>query len=271
MSFFLLSMLVLSPVPSGKQGNTPFIVVNPDTLVQEEQSSSSLAGLTGELASIIGLEGGHFGVGIVNLVTGESISRSESGRFYIGLPNVITGTCGIDLSASGEFPLETLVGRDVTLWEKLSRAQQGSVEASQRPFYDLGLDRMRDWLAEQDFNGTEIYGVQLEWEGAPDVDANLTTVNDCLAMLEIVYANLDIPAVRRIVMNPELGRALESVLGSSSTVYGWTSTGVGHRDITLIVFTPAGGKYGLVVLADNLCCPEKADLAFSRLLDAVID
>jgi hypothetical protein len=270
MSLFLVSMLVLSPVQPEKQGGIP-IVVNPDTLVQEESGTGSLAGLTGELASIIGLEGGHFGVGIVDLESGESISRSEGGRFYIGLPNVITGSCGMDLSASGEFSLETVVGRDVMLWEKLSRAQQGSVEASQRPFFDIGIERIREWLDESGFDETEVYGVQLEWEGAPEVEANLTSVDDCLAMLEIVYANLEVPVARRIVMNPDLGPALESSLGSSSTVYGWISTGVGHRDITLIVFTPDGGRYGLVVLADNLCCPEKADLAFTRLLDAVSD
>lgn len=271
MSLLLVSMLVLSPARPDKQGGTPFIVVNPDTLVQQEEASGNLAGISGELSSIVSLEGGHFGVGVVDLVSGESVHRSEGGRFFMGMPNVATGACVIDLSASGVFPMDSLVARIESIEEVLRRAQQGGIDASNRPFHDVGSNLIDSWLVEQGFSDTELNGVQLTWEGAPEVDPNYTTVEDCLGMLRIVYDNMDTPSTRRVTTGPELGSALESSIPAGTTVYGWISTGDSHRDITLILYTPDGGRYGMVVLADELCCPEKADLAFTRLLDAVVD
>jgi len=271
MNILIFSCMVLSMNASSKQSGTPFIVINPDTLVTQTEGSSSLSGAGSQMSRIITLEGGHFGVGIIDLSSGESMSRSESGRFFMGMPNVITGTCGIDLSSTGEFPLDSIVAREETLWQLLRRAQQGGREASQRPFFDIGLGRMNSWLDSKGLVDTEIIGVQLVWEGAPVVEENLTTVDDCLQLLEIVYRNLDVPAVRRIVMNPDLGDAIEASIESGSTVYGWISTGEEHRDITVIVLTPQGEKFGLVVLADNLCCAAKADLAFTQLLESVTD
>jgi hypothetical protein len=271
MSMLLVTILLMSPAQPGKQGGVPFIVVNPDTLAQQESGSGDLSGVQGDLASIISLEGGHFGVGVVDLESGETAARSEAGRFFIGLPNVATAACVIDLASTGEFPMDNLVARIETIEEVLRRAQQGGVDASNRPFHDIGADRIDSWLAQKGFTGTELHGVQLLWEGAPEVDPNYTTVEDCLGMLRVVYENMDTPSTRRITSNPELGAALESEIPPGTTVYGWTSTGDGHRDLTLILYMPDGRRYGMVVLADDLCCSEKADLAFSMLLDAVAD
>jgi hypothetical protein len=270
MSLLLVSMLVLSPGPLEKQGGIP-IVANPDTLVQSEESSFDLSSISGELTSIIGLQGGHFGVGIVDLESGQSVSRSEGGRFFIGLPNVITATCAMEFSEEGIFPMDSLVAWRETLEELLRRAQEGGLTASQSPFYDLGHERMLEWLAEKGFDDTEINGVQLTWEGAPEVDPNYTSVEDCLGMLSIVDGYMDVPSTRRITRNPQLGPALESEMPAGATVYGWVSTDDGHRALTLILYLADGRKYGMVVLADELCCPEKADLAFTMLLDAVTD
>jgi hypothetical protein len=271
MSILLVSILLMSPAQPGKQGGVPFIVVNPDTLAQQESGSGDLSGIQGDLASIISLEGGHFGVGVVDLESGESVTRSEGGRFFIGMPNVATAACAIDLASTGEFPMDSLVARIETIEEVLRKAQQGMVDASNRPFHDIGADRIDSWLAQEGYTGTELHGVQLLWAGAPEVEPNYTTVEDCLGMLEAVYGHMDTPSTRRITSNPELGSALDSEIPPGTSVYGWTSTGDSHRDLTLILYMPDGRRYGMVVLADDLCCPEKADLAFTLLLDAVVD
>jgi len=271
MNILIFSCMVLSMNASSKQGGTPFIVINPDTLITQEDGISTLSGLGGELSNIITLEGGHFGAGVIDLSSGETISRSESGRFLMGLPNVITGTCGISLSSIDEFPLDSLVAREEQLWQLLRRAQQNNLEGSQSVIWDIGAERINDWLDSRGLTDTDVYGVQLGWEGAPEFDQNLTTVDDCLELLEITYSHLGAPDVRRAILNPDLGEAIEASIESGSTVYGWISTGEDHRDITLIVLTPRGEKYGLVLLADDLCCAAKADLAFTMLMGAVAD
>lgn len=132
-----------------------------------------------------------------------------------------------------------------------------------------GPEVLNNWLVEEGYTSSFFPGVQLDWEGAPEVAASYTTVNDCLDFMEIVYEALGELPVRRMTSNPPLSTDLELALGDENIVYGWISGRGDTRSINLIVSTPEGEKYGVCVLTNDLCCAAKADLGFTRIWEAL--
>ncbi|PIE51300.1 hypothetical protein CSA37_12175 [Candidatus Fermentibacteria bacterium] len=264
MTVLLISLLFLTPSSGMKQGGAP-----PMLLDQEGYSASQAEGLPSGLSAALdnayNLPGGSFGVGVIDLNTGERMTRNSSESFMMDTPDIVAAAYSVSRHLSGEFRLDSIVRRDTQLWMMLRNGQQGSREQLVAAVYHCdGFEPLARWL-ENNHSGTVFNNVARDWEGAPEYDPNYTTADDCLDFMEIVYSALDDRAVRRITTNPPLSDDLNNLIQDDNIVYGWTSGRGDTRCINLIVFKPDGSRYGVCVLGNDLCCPAKADLAFRHL------
>jgi hypothetical protein len=269
MTALILGFLLAAPWAPAKTGGLPPMLLDPQGLV-----SGQSGGLPGNLGSVldqvVALPGATFGVGVVDLKTGERITRNGTRRFYMDTPDIINAAVCVSRHRSGEFPLDSLIARDEQLWQIARRGQQGSREATQSILYYMGgPEHVASWLAATGHTTSRFEGVQLDWAGAPTVAPSYTTVSDCLDFMEIVYGALDLISVRRMTSNPPLSEDLQATLGSQNIVYGWISDGGSTRCINLIVSRPDGARYGVSVLTGSLCCPGKADLGFTTIWNAL--
>ncbi|HRW77605.1 MAG TPA: hypothetical protein P5207_02960, partial [Candidatus Sabulitectum sp.] len=82
MTALLLSLLLAAPGTGVKQGGLPPMLINPDAY-----SGTSSGGLPSNLGSVmdqvLALPGATFGLGVVDLNTGERLTRNGTRRFYI--------------------------------------------------------------------------------------------------------------------------------------------------------------------------------------------
>jgi hypothetical protein len=266
----LFMSIVLSAMGSAvKTGGLPPMLLNPDSVV-----AAASGGLPSNLGTVfdqvMALPGATFGLGVVDLNTEERLTRNASRRFFIDTPDIVNAAVCVSRNNSGAFPLDSLVARDEQLWQVAARGQQGSREATQSIIYYMGgIERVESWLASSGHSTTKFTGVQLDWGGAPDVEPSYTTVNDCLDFIEIVAGSLDNAAVRRMTKTPPLSADLQATLGTSNVIYGWVSGRGTNRSLNFIISRPDGAKYGITVLANDLCCFAKADLGFSMIWDAL--
>lgn len=268
MTALLLSVLLSAPFAGMKQGGLPPMLINPDAY-----SGTSSEGLPSNLGSVmdqvLALPGATFGLGVVDLNTGERITRNGTRRFQMDTPDIVMAAYSVSRHNTGEFRLDTLVRHETQLWMMIRDAQQGSRERLLAAIIHCGnFDPLHAWLS-SDYPSTVFSGVAREWEGAPETDPNYTTAADCLDFMEIVHGSLGEQAVRRMASNPPLSEDLRAALATDDIVYGWISDGGDTRSINLIVFTPDGAKYGVSVLANDLCCPGKADLGFTTIWNAL--
>lgn len=244
------------------------MLIDPDAY-----SSSSSGGLPSDMGSVLdqvlALPGATFGLGVIDLETGESVTRNGSRRFQIDTPDIVAAAYCISRHNDGIFRLDSLVGRETQLWMKLRNGQQGSREQLVASIYYSGdFQPLWDWL-DANFPNTDFINVARDWAGAPTYDPNLTTPSDCLGFMEIVYGSLDQTVVRRMTSNPPLSDNLETTIDNDDIIYGWISSRGSTRSINMIISRSGGGKYGICVLANDLCCEAKADQAFSMIYSAL--
>jgi hypothetical protein len=255
-----------SPLTAGKQGGSP-IIQNPDTLVSSGSGTVDMEALEAAAAQALDLDGARFGIAVRNFTTGEGFTRG-SGTFEMGTPELILSACAIDLDSRGLFPLDTLSSRGETLADQIIMAREGDIEATMRVGERLE-DLVPGWLSENGFTHTTYSGIQLMWPGAPEVEPNTSSPSDCMGMLALIEARLDNPDIRRLTRNPFTRTALEDIQTSAAPLYGFCSRGDGGQTRSAIAFLPGGSRVGIVVIADGLCCAEKADLAFRILWTAL--
>lgn len=268
MTAILLSMLLAAPLTGVKQGGLPPMLINPDAY--SGQSSDGLPSNLGPVMDqVLALPGASFGLGVVDLQSGERITRNGSRQYQIDTPDIVMAAYSVARHNSGEFRLDTLVRHQTQLWMLIRDGQQGSRERLLAAIIHCGnFEPLHAWLA-ANYPSTIFSGVARDWEGAPETDPNFTTPDDCLDFMEITYGSLDNIAVRRMTSNPPLSDDLELALGDDNIIYGWISSRGDTRSINLIISKPDGAKYGVCVLANDLCCPAKADLGFTTIWNAL--
>ncbi len=245
----------------------PLILQNPDTLVTPSNGLPS--GVAGAVSRAAELDGAVWGIGVIDLRGGDSVTRNLSRRFRLDMPSLPLTAMGIALSNSGEIPLDSMIGRNERFWERLHWAQQGGRGMCAAAIWSIRETRIAEWLSAEGFTGTVINGVYLDTPIPYEPDPNYTTVEDALGFLEIVYRNIENRNARRIGDNPPLSQANRETLGTSNMLYGWFDETGSSRHIFLIVRKPSGEDYGIVILTENLCCPGKADLALSLIWDSL--
>lgn len=260
----LLGVLLAAPGSAVKQGGLPPMLLDPDSYTSE-QSDGLPSGLGSVLDQVIALPGASFGVGVVDFVSGERLTRRGTTRFQMDTPDIVAAAYSVARHNSGEFPLDTLVARDKQLWMMLHNGQQGSREQLVAAIYHCGgFEPLQSWLS-SNYPNTEFNGVTRDWAGAPESAPNYTSVNDCLDFMEFIYSSLDTRVVRRMSTEPFLSSDIDAAIENDNIVYGWISGRGETRCINLIISRPDGAKYGVCVLANDLCCPGKADLAFTTI------
>ncbi len=254
----------------------PSIVQNPDTLVDESPDIFSgttapvLGSATISLASISELDGADFGGGVINLTTGEVLAQIGSGQYSIDDPDIFLLAFAVELMQNGELSPDTVVGRDITIADEFWWAFHGCRESAARAMWTIGLESLSAWVVERGMSDTELHDVQLEWEGAPETEQSVSSVGDIILALSIIHSGMDIPAVVEIMENPEVGDGQASEVGADWDMCGWVDEGQEHKTFFLIARRDGRNDIGLILLADKLCCIEKADLAMLLLWEAAI-
>jgi hypothetical protein len=265
LSLLLLSMVSFPMTSCSLPGQLPLIVQNPDTL----DMGGTWSGGSVSLAAIDGLEGGRFGAAVINLRTGSTLASTGHGVYPLDDPDPILLAFAVELMESGDFPPDSLVGRNFTIKDEFLRAFHGSTEAAARAMWAIGLESLSAWADVRGFSDTELHDVQLEWEGAPVTSPSMTSLSDLTDALEIIASGMDIPAVREIMADPDLGDGQAASVGEGWDMYGWVDAGTEHKTFMLIAESDSGEMLGLVLLCDDLCCEEKADLALMLMWQAV--
>lgn len=261
------ALLAAGSPGSGKQGSTPSILVNPDTVITA--TSIDLDRLEDAAEAAIGMSGGHFGIAVRDFSSGRGFVKTEGGTFDMGSPELILAAMAIDLDAAGTVPLDTLSSRHETLADQVIMAREGDLEATMRIGERMGDVGIAEWLARKGLSSTIYSGTQLLWPGAPAVEPNITTPADCMELLEILEGRLDDPDVRRLARNPFTRTPLEDLQTGSAPIYGFSSRGEGGRCRVAVVSLGAGRTVGIVVLADQLSNPDLADMAFRMVWEAL--
>jgi len=228
-----------------------------------------LAGLIMSIPSIDALEGGDFSAAVVDLQTGEELESTGSGAYPLNDPDVFMLAYVVELMQEGVISPETVVGRDETLAQRFRMAFRGNREAAGRAMWTVGLETLSAWVAENGMNDTELHDVQLAWEGAPETDPSLSSVQDLARALSIIHSGMDMGAVGQILEDPDMGQGHASEVGSGCDLYGWTDQGEDHKTFVLMAIFPDGRELGLILLSDDLCCPEKGDMAMMLLWNLV--
>lgn len=263
-----LMILTAAPGTASKQGDAPSILMNPDTLITA--SSGDIDDLRDAAREVLGLEGGHFAVAVKDFESGESFVETEGGLFDMGSPDLIIASCAIDQDRAGIVSLDTLSSRGETVADQIIMAREGDLEALNRVTGRVLHQDIVSWLEREGFSSTTYSGIQLYWPGAPEIDPNISSPTDCMGMLSIIESRLDEAEIRRLVRNPFTRTGLEELQGGSATIYGLCSRGEdGGRVRAAVVSLPGDHRIGIVVLADQLCCEAKADLAFRMMWEAL--
>ena len=217
------------------------------------------------IPSIDELPGGEFAAAVMDMETGEVLASTGSGVFPLDDPDIFMLAYVVEMMQEGIITPETLVGRDETVADRMRMALSGNREAAGRAMWTVGLETLSAWVAEAGMGNTELHDVQLLWPGAPETDPSLSTLQDVLAALRVIYSGIDMTAVRFIIEDPEMGEGQASDVGEGCDLYGWVDAGAAHKTFILIARQPSGRDLGLVLLSDELCCEEKGDLAMMLL------
>jgi hypothetical protein len=222
---------------------------------------------------VCALEGGSFGVVVKNLASGETVSRNAGSSFDVGNPDLVLVTAAVDFVEAGELDLDAMPGPDESIEQIIRWTAEGNDEAAVKIYCSAGKERFPAWLSENGFDDTEFNSIYLDWEADLDIEVNepnYSTPSDYMGILEHLAERLDAPVVRRLTRDPLSGNSQVNYLQERfAAVYGTSSLEAGGSSRALILVFPDGTKIGVVLLADELCCPSKADLALEMILQAL--
>ena len=175
----------------------------------------------------------------------------------------------VELMKSGDLPPDSSFGRSSTIQNEFWWAFQRDKESAARLMWAIGLESLSAWALDRGLSDTELHDVQLEWEGAPETAPSMTSLADLTDALKIIASGMDIPAVREIMADPDLGEGQAAAVGEGWDLYGWVDAGTDHKTFMLIAESDGGERLGLILLCEGLCCEEKADLALLLMWQAV--
>jgi len=261
-----VSLAAFPAAPAALVGQLPLIVQDADTL----DTGGSYSGGPLSLAAVDNLEGGRFGAAVVDLRTGDILGSTGHGVYPLDDPEPMLLAFAVELMVSGDLPPDSAFGRSSTIQNEFWWAFHQDKESAARLMWAIGLETLSAWAAGQGFSGTELHDVQLEWEGAPETAPSMTSLSDMVGALEIIASGMDIPAVREIMEDPDTGDGQAASVGQGWDLYGWVDGGADHKTYVLIAESPQGEMLGFVLLNDDLCCEEKADLALMLMWQAAV-
>jgi hypothetical protein len=234
--------------------------------------STDLTQLQPALQGISALDGGSFGVMAVDLATGETVGVGTDREYDIGNPDMFAIPCALDRVAGGEQSLDYQVSPDRNFEDILIVAGTGNDEYTSKVFSVIGRDVISSWLSSEGLSDSEVNGVFLDWEGAPVPLPNTSTPADCAQIVLKMNEMLSSSVARRVLADPLDGAPVMEGYGDSfSAVYGVSSVDAAGSSRGLVLVYPDGRRVGLVLLADQLCCESRPDLALRMALDALAE
>ncbi len=234
-------------------------------------TEADLSPLRSKLAGVTALDGGDFGVLAMDMVSEETVS-SGGGDFDIGNPDIFLLPMALERVREGELSLDYLIGPSRSLEDVLIVAGTGNDEFMMKLFSILEPEQIGSWMAAAGLSGSEVSGVFLEWEDAPVPLPNESTLEDCALVLPKMDGLLSSSIARRVLVDPLNGNpVMEGYDDDFLAVYGISSVDAAGSSRCMIVVYPDGRRVGLALLADQLCCEERADVALRMALDALAE
>lgn len=225
----LLAALLIEPVP--RPGPLPMPDEHPLPRLDMDRVADAVE-------TAMELPGARFGIAVADLGTGDTFVRSDGGLF---------DACGVRLVAAA------------------MRTTPASAGAAEDPFLP-GAAEIERWL-ETEGPGSTFLSRAGSTPGAPVTV--MTIPGDALEMLGALARGLGSPSVREEFRNPLGGTPLEDLEGDGTRAYGVLEHSEGSASFAVVAVMPGGRMAGIVVLADMLCCPEKADLAFRLIWESL--
>jgi hypothetical protein len=234
--------------------------------------SEALPGNLGSTLQQIASEyGGEWGLGVIDLSSGDTETYNATHQFSMEIPHIPLTAFAIILSNRGEIPLDELIARNEFFWERLHWAQQGGRGMCMAVIWSMGEGRINEWISSNGYTGTEINGVVQDYPLCPAYDPNLINVRDALDFLQIIYDNLDQESVRNIGENPPFSSHIEETLGFENSVYGWMDISSSTKHLYMIIESPSGSDLGIVIMAEGLGDVSDVDRGFRTLYESLTD
>ncbi|NLP06382.1 hypothetical protein GX411_10595 [Candidatus Fermentibacteria bacterium] len=180
------------------------------------------------------LPGVRLGIAVADLGSGDTFVRGDGGPFDAG---------GVGLVAAA----------------MLASAESAGATGDSMPFGTAEIER---WLESEGPGSTFL--------SSSDASATvITTPGDALELLSMLAHGLGNPCLREEVASPLAGTSLEDIVVLDTFTYGIVERREGSASFAIVALMPDGRMAGIVVLADMLCCPEKADLAFRLVWESL--
>ena len=183
------------------------------------------------IPSIDELQGGEFSAALTDLESGEIIAGTGSGTFPLTSPDVFVLACSADM------------------------LQRGGTDVPREP----DMETLEAWATERGMTNTDFF--------PSEAVRCSTSAEDVARALVIIHSCNHLPFVRRALK----GLALPERVGETARDWGMlglTDSGVDHLAFALTAVSPRGEELAAVLLSRGLCCPGKAELALTLLLEA---
>lgn len=225
----LLAVVLVEPIP--RQG--PLLLPADTSLPGIDMDRVAEA-----VEAVMELPGARLGIAVADLRSGDTIVRGDGGLFDAG---------GVGL---------------VTAAMLASRGSGCATGDSTLP----AAPEIERWLETEGPGSTF-----LSYAGDPACAAAtvMTTPGDALELLGMLAHGLGSPSLRAELLSPLEGTSLEDVVGYDIVTYGVADRRDDAASFAVVALMHDGRMAGVVVLADMLCCPEKADLAFRLVWESL--
>ncbi|NOQ21307.1 MAG: hypothetical protein GQ565_01480 [Candidatus Aegiribacteria sp.] len=202
-----------------------------------DDSGDETQQLISSIPALEELPGIRFSALVIDLPSGNPVVLSGEGVFTFDIPEVFILAHAIDMML-----VDTIVG--------------GSPQE---------IETVSSWIADAGMNDTHLVGTGSH--DSPETISSSST-EDVARALRIIHSGMDMPSVREILDNPDMGEGQASGVGAGWDLYGWADSGENHKTFALIAISPEGRELGFILLSDDLCCNEKGDLAMMLLWEA---
>jgi hypothetical protein len=204
--------------------------------------------------TIDGLQGGRFGAEVIDLDSGEILYSTGEGSYPLASSRFLLLAFAADVALGSGMPVSQLV-------------MGGS--ASEGVLVGSLSDPVGTWRSSPLSRYSDDYGAWLDgkniamspfYSGAVEVSTGTV-----LELLRLIHDGIDDDVLSATASDPDMGSGHAAEVAAGWKLYGWVDSGEGRKSFILVVRSPQGRNLGLILLSDELCCQEKADLAMMLL------
>ncbi|MBD3277325.1 MAG: hypothetical protein GF388_03410 [Candidatus Aegiribacteria sp.] len=177
------------------------------------------------------LQGGDFSAVAMDIETGEFLLGTGSGTYPLASADVFFLAFNADM------------------------LQSGQIDVPREP----DMEALEAWITEKGLMDTEFF--------PSEAVRCSTSAEDVARALVMINSGRHLPFVRRALKDFSIPERVEETFEGWG-ILGLADSGDDHLAFALIAVSPEENKMAAVLLSRSLCCPGKAELALTLLLEA---